>query len=154
MGKQWQQCVLTAAIKLKDASSWKKSYNQPRQHIKKLRHYFAKKGPSSESYAFSSSHVWMWELYYRESWVPKNWCFWAVVPEKTLESPLGCTEIHPVHPKGNQSWIFIGRTDVEAETPTLFATWCEKGTHLKRLWFCEWLKVGREGNDRGWDDWI
>ena len=86
---------------------WKKSYDQPRQHIKKQRHYFANKGPSSQSYHFSSSHIWMWELDCKESWVPKNWCFWTVVLEKTLESPLDCKEIQPVHPKGNQSWIFI-----------------------------------------------
>ena len=90
----------------------------PRQHIKKQRHYFASKGPSSQGYGFSSSHVWMWELDYKESWAPKNWCFWTVVLEKTLESPLDCKEIQPVHPKRNQSWIFIGRTDIEAETPT------------------------------------
>ena len=99
---------------------WKKSCYQARQHIKKQRHYFANKGPSSQSYGFSSSHVWMWELDYKESWVPKNWCFWTVELEKTLESPLDTKEIQPVHPKGNQSWIFIGRTDAEAETPTLW----------------------------------
>ena len=81
---------------------------QPRQHIKKQRHYFANKGPSSWSYGFSSGHVWMWELDYKESWALKNWCFWTMVLEKTLESPLDCKEIQPVHPKGNQSWIFIG----------------------------------------------
>ena len=94
---------------------WKKSYDQSRQHIKKQRHYFANKGPSCQSYGFSSSLVWMWELDYKESGAPKNWCFWTVVLEKTLESPLDCKEIQPVHPKGNQSWIFIGRTDAEAE---------------------------------------
>ena len=99
---------------------WKKSYDQPRQHIKKQRHHFADKGRFSQSYCFSSSHVWMWELDYKESWAPKNWCFWTVVLEKTLESPLDYKEIQPVHPKGNQSWIFIGRTDVEAETPILW----------------------------------
>ena len=98
---------------------WKKSYDQPRQHIKKQRHYFANKGPSSQGYGFSSSHVWRWELNYKESWAPKNWCFWTVVMEKTLESPLDCKEIQAVQPKGNQSWIFIGRTDAEAETPIL-----------------------------------
>ena len=92
----------------------------PRQHIKKQRHYFADKGPSSQSYGFSNGHVWMWELDYKESWAPKNWCFSTVALEKTLESPLNCKEIHLVHPKGNQSWIFIGRTDVEAETPILW----------------------------------
>ena len=95
-------------------ASWKKSYDQPRQHIKKQRHYFANKGPSSQGYDFSSSHVWMWELDYKESWALKNWCFWTVMLKKTLESPLSCKEIQPVNPKGNQSWIFIGRTDAEA----------------------------------------
>ena len=99
---------------------WKESYDQPRQHIKKQRHYFANKGPSSQDYDFSSARVWMWELDYKESWAPKNWCFWAVVLEKTLESPLDCKEIQPVHPKRDQSWVFIGRTDVEAETPILW----------------------------------
>ena len=99
---------------------WKKSYDQPRQRIKKQRHYFANNGPSSQSYGFSSSHVRMWELDYEESWVPKNWCFSTVVLEKTLESPLDSKEIQPVHPKGNQSCIFIGRTDTEAETPILW----------------------------------
>ena len=93
------------------------SYDQPRQHIKKQRYYFVNKGPSSQGYGFSSGHVWMWELDCEESWALKNWCFWTVVLEKTLESPLDCKEIHPVHPKGDQSWVFIGRTDVEAETP-------------------------------------
>ena len=91
------------AMKLKDAIPWKKSYDQPRQHIKKQGHYFANKGPSSQSYGFSSSHVWMWELDYKESWAPKNWCFWTVVLEKTLENPLDIKEIQSVHPKGNQS---------------------------------------------------
>ena len=99
---------------------WKKSYDQPRQHIKNQRHYFANKGPSSQSYGFSSSHVWMWELDYIESWALNNWCFWTVVLEKTLESPLDCQEIQPVHPKGDQSWDFIGKTDAEAETPILW----------------------------------
>ena len=99
---------------------WKKSYDQPRQHIKKQRHYFANKGPSSQSYDFSSSHVCMWELDFKESWVPKNWFFWTVVLEKTLESPLDCKEIQPVHPEGNQSWMFIGSTDAEAKAPILW----------------------------------
>ena len=92
----------------------------PRQHIKKQRHYFANKGPSSQSYGFSSSHIWMWELDYKESWALKNWCFWTVVLEKTLEGLLDCKKIQPVHPKENQSWMFIGRTDAEAETPILW----------------------------------
>ena len=101
-------------------ASWKKSYDQPRQHIQKQRHYFANKGPSSQGYGFSSGHVWMWELDGEESWAPKNWCFWTVVLEKTLKSLLDCKEIQPVHPKADQSWVFIGRTDVEAETPILW----------------------------------
>ena len=88
--------------------------------FKKQRHYFDNKGLSSQGYGFTSSHVWMWELDYKESWVPKSWCFWTVVLEKTLESPLDCKEIQAVHPKGDQSWVFIGRTDVEAETPILW----------------------------------
>ena len=98
----------------------KESYDQSRQHIKKQRHYFANKVPSSQVYGFSSGHVWMWELEYKENWVPKNWCFWTVVLEKTLDSPLDYKEIQPVHPKGDQSWVFIGRTDAEAETPILW----------------------------------
>ena len=96
------------------------SYDQSRQHIKKQWHYFANKDPSSQGYSFPSGHVWMWELDYKESWALKNWCFWTVVLEKTLESPLDGKEIQPVHPKGNQSWVFIGRTGVEAETTILW----------------------------------
>ena len=99
---------------------WKKSYDQPRQHIKKQGYYFADKGPSSQSYGFSSGRVWMWELDHKESWVRKNSCSWTVVLEKTLESSLDCQEIQPVHPKGNQSWIFIGRINAEAETSILW----------------------------------
>ena len=99
---------------------WKKSYDQPRQHIKKQRRYFANKGLCSQSYGFSSSHVWMWEMDHKESWMLKNWCFWTAVLGKTLESPLDCKEIQPVHPKRNQSWIFIGRTDDEAQTLILW----------------------------------
>ena len=111
MGKQWKQCqtlfwgalkslqMVTEAMKLKDACSLEEKYYQPRQHIKKQRHYFANKGPSSQGYGFSYGHVWMWELDCEESWAPKNWCFWTVVLEKTLESPLDCKEIQPVHLK-------------------------------------------------------
>ena len=132
MGKQWKQWetlflgapkslqMVTAAMKLKDAYSLEENHDQSRQHIKKQRHYSANKGPSGQGYCFSSSHVWMWELDYKESWTPKNWCFWTVVLEKTLESPLDCKEIQTVNPKGNQSWLFIGRTDAEAEAPILW----------------------------------
>ena len=99
---------------IKTLAPWKKIYDQPRQHIKKQRYYFVNKGPSSQSYGFPSSHVWMWELDYKENWVPESWCFWTMVLEKTLESPLECKEIQPVNPKGDQSWVFIGRTDAKA----------------------------------------
>ena len=95
----------------------------------------------------------MWELDCEGSWALKNWCFWTVVLEKTLESPLDCKEIQPVHPKGDQSWLFIGRTDAEAQTSTL-ATWCEELTHWKRPWCWEGLGAGGEGGDRGWDGWM
>ena len=128
MGKQWQTLffwapkslqMVTTAMKLKDTYSLEGKI-WPRQHFKKQRLYFENKGSFSQGYGFSSSHVCMWELDYKESWVLKNWCFWTVLLEKSLESPLDCKEIQPVHPKGNQSWIFIGRTDAEAETPLLW----------------------------------
>ena len=131
---------------------WKESYDPPRKHIQKQRHYFANKGPSSQGYGFSSRHVWMWELDYKESRAPKNWCFWTVVLEKTLESPLDCKEVQPVHPKGDQSWIFTGWTDAEAETT--LATWCKELTQWKRPWCWERLKAGGEGDHRGWDGWM
>ena len=128
-GKQWLTLffwapkslqMVTAAMKLNMLAPWKESYDQPRQHIKKQRHYFANKVLSSLSYGFSSGHVWMWELDYKEGWAQKNCCFWTVVLEKTLESSLDCKEIQPVHPKGNQTWMLIERTDAEAETPIIW----------------------------------
>ena len=154
--------MVIAAIKLKDAS-WKKSCDQLRQHIKKQRHYIAHKIPSSQSCGFSSSHVWMWDLDHKEIWVLKNWCFWTVVLEKTLESLLDSKEIQPVHPEGNQSWIFIGRTDAEAEIPILWPLdaknwliwkdsdagkdwrWEEKGTQRMR-----WLDGITDSMDMSW----
>ena len=122
---------------------WKESYDQPRQHIKKQRHYFVNKGLSSQDYGFSSSHVWMWELDYKKSWVLKNWCFWTVVLEKILESPLDCKEIQPVHPKRDQSWVFTGRTDVEAEIP-IFGHLMQRADSLEKT-----LMLGRiEGRRR------
>ena len=128
--KQWQTSfwggasrtlqVVTEAMKLKDAWFLEDTYDQPRQLTIKQRHYFANKGLSSQSSGFSSSHVWMRELDYKEIWGSKNWCFWNGVLEKTLESPLDSLEIQPVYPKGNQSWIFIGRTDAKAEAPILW----------------------------------
>ena len=132
---------------------WKESYDQPRQHIEKQRHYFVNKGPSSPGYGFFSSRVWMWELDYKDSWAVKNWCFGTVELEKTLESPLDCKEIQPVHPKGDQSWLFTGRTDVEAETPVLWPldakSWLIwKDPDAGRDWGQE------EKGTTGWDGWM
>ena len=132
---------------------WKESYDQSRQHIKKQRHHFANKGPSSQGYGFSSSQVWMWELDCEDSWAPKNWCFWTVVLEKTLESPLDCKEIQPVHPKGDQSWVHWKDWCWSWNSNTL-ATSCEELTHWKRAWCWEGLGAGGEGDDRGWDGWM
>ena len=132
---------------------WKKSYDQPRQHIKKQRYYFGNKVPASQSCGFSSSHVWIWKLDYKESWVSKKWCFWTVVLEKTLKSPLDCKEIQPVNPKRNQSQIFIGRTDAEAEAPIL---WPSDGKN-RLIWKDPDAgkdKVGGEGDNRVWLDGI
>ena len=157
MGKLWRQWqtlfgwaqkslkLVTTAMKLKTLAPWKKSYDHSREHIKRQRHYFANKGLSSQGYGFSSAHVWMWELEYKESWGLKNWCFWTVMLEKILKSPLECKEIQSVHPKRNQSWIFIGRTDAEAEALV----------HWKIRPGCwERLKAGGEGDDREWDGWM
>ena len=132
MGKQWKQW-LTIFLSSKITADGDCSHEIKRHLLfgrkvmtnletllKKQRHYFANKGPSSQGYGFFSGHVWMWELDYKESWAPKNWWFWTVILEKTLESPLDCKEIQPVHPKGDQSWVFIWRTDVEAEIPILW----------------------------------
>ena len=116
------------------------------------RYYFAHKGPSSQSYGFSSSHVWMWELDSKESWASKNWYFWTVVLEKTLENPLDCKEIQPVHPK-DQSWVFIGRTDAKAETLTLWPPDVKNGLTGKDPEAGK-AKMGGEGDDRRWDGWM
>ena len=113
----------------------------------------SKKDPSSQGYGVSSSQVWMWELDHKERWVPKTWCFWTVVLEETLENPLDSKEIEPVHPEGSQPWIFIVKTDTEAE-PCYLAIWCEELTHLKRPWCWERWRAGGEGDDRGWDGWM
>ena len=128
------------------------------QHIKKQRHYFVYKGPSSQGYGFSSSHVWMLEVDCKESWALKNWCFWTVVLEKTLESPLDCKEIQQVHPKGHQSWVFIGRTDARAETPILWPpdtkSWLIwKGPDAGKDWgqVEKWMA---EDERVGWHHWL
>ena len=128
----------------------KKSYNLPRHHAKKQRHYFADKGPCSQNFDFSSSNVWMWELDYKEGWALKNLCFWTLVLEKTLESPLDCKGIKPVNPKGNKSWILIGKTDAEAEAPILWPpdakNWLiGKAPDAGKDW-------RQEKDDRGWED--
>ena len=135
--QSWNQKMLTP---------WKESYDQPRQRTKKQRHYFVNKGPSSQGYGFSSSHV------------PKNWCFWTVVLEKTLEGPLDCKEIQPVHPKGDQSWVFIGRTDAEAETPILWPPHAKswligKDPDAGRDWGQE-EKGTTEDEMAGWHHWL
>ena len=135
---------------------WKKSYDQPRQHIKSRDITLPKKLHLVKAVVFPVV-MWescMWELDHKESWALKNWCFWTVVLEKTLGSPLDCTEIQQVHPKGNQSWIFIGRTDAEAEAPILWPPDGKNGLIGKRPWFWERLKVEGEGDGRGWDGWM
>ena len=112
------------------------------------------KGPSSQGYGFSCGHVWMWELDYKESSALKNWCFWTVVLEKALESPLDCKEIQPVHPKGDQSWVFNGGTDVEAETPIFWPPDVESWLIWKKPWCWERTRAGEEGDDREWDGWM
>ena len=112
--------MVTAVMKLKTFTPWEKSYDKSRQQVKRQRYYFANKVPPSQGYGFSDSHVWIWELDHKESWAPKNWYFWTVGLEKTLESSMDCKEIKPVNPKGNQSWILIGGTDAEVEAPVLW----------------------------------
>ena len=143
MGKQWKQWqtlflgapkslqMVTAAMKLKDTCSLEGKLWQIRQCIKKQRHHFASKGLYSQSCGFSSSHVWMWELGHKEGWVLKNWCFLSGVLEKTLESPLDWKEIKPVHPKGNQSWIFTGKTDAKSWHYNTLDT-DEKSRHFRK----------------------
>ena len=145
-------------MKLKGASApWKESYNQPRKHIKKQRHYFANKGSSSQGCGFSSRLVWMWELDYKESWVLKNWCFWTVMLEKTLVSPLDC-KIQPVDPKGNQFWIFIQRTDAEPETPIVWPPNWKNGVIWKDPDAGKDWRQGEKGTTEdemvGWRHWL
>ena len=141
---------------IKTLAPWKKISDQPRQHIKKQRHYFANKCPSSQSYGFSSSPIWAWELNHKVGWAPKNLCFWAVLLEKTLESPLDCKESEPVNPKGNQLWIFTGKSDAEA--PILWPP----GARSRLVW--KDRDAGKDwGRDEkgmtedemvGWDHWL
>ena len=161
MGKWWKQwhtfggrvSKITAdgdsSLEIKTLPPCNKSYGQLRQHIKKQRHYFAIKTLSSQSYVFSSNHVWMWEVYHKESWAPKNWCFWTVVLEKTYESLLDCK-------RSNQSILKEISPDYSLEGLMLklklqsLATWCEELTHWKRPWCWERLNAGGEGVSRGY----
>ena len=135
--------IVTIAMKLKDACSLEVSYDQPRKHIKKQRHYFGNKGLSSQSFGFSSSHVWMWELDYKESWAPKNWCFWTVVLEKALESPLNFKEIQPVSPEYSLEGLML-KLKLQ-----YFGHLMPRLIHLKRPWCLEGLGAGGEGDGRG-----
>ena len=164
MGKQWKQCqtlfswapkslqMVVAAMKLRHLFFGRKAINNLDSLLKTRD--ITSKGLYSQSYSFSSSHVWMWKLDHKESWALKNWCFWTVVLEKTLESHLDSKEIQLIHPKGNQSWIFIGRTDAEAETPVFWPPVGQSWLTGKRPWCWERLKAGREGGDGGWDGWM
>ena len=133
---------------------WKKSYDKPRQHIKKQRHFFADKDLCSQSYGFSSSHVQMWQLDSKKRLSAEELMPLDCGRRGLLTTPLDCKEIKPVSSKGNQPWIFTGRSDAETETPILWPHWCEEPSHWKRPWFWERLKAGGEGDDRGWDAWM
>ena len=123
--------------------------------VLKSRDITCQQSSHSQSCSFSNSYVWMWELDHKEGWAPKNWCFQTVILEKTLESPLDCKKLKPVHPKGNQSWMFIERCHwCWHWNSNILATWCEEPTHWKRPWCWERFRAGREGGDRGWDGWM
>ena len=134
-------------------SAWKKSYDKPWQHIIKQRNHFANKGPYSQSYGFSNSSVQMWELDHKEGWVPKNGCFWIVMLEKTLESPVDSKEVKPVNPKGNQPRIFIGRTNAQTEASILWPPDAKSQLVGKTLMLGK-IEGRRRRDDRGWDGWI
>ena len=166
MEKQWKQWqtlfpqapkshwMVTAAMKLKDACSLGKSNGKPRQHIKKQRHYFANKVLCSQSCGFSSGYVRMWELDNKKAWVLKNWCFWNVVLEKTLEIPLDSREIKSVNPKGNQPWIFIERTDAEAEVPIFWPPDTRNWLIKKHPDAWKDWRQEEKGKTKGWDGWM
>ena len=164
--KQWQNFIFLGSkipadgdcsYEIRTLSLWKKGYDQPRQHIKKQRHHFADKGLCSQTFGFSSSHVWMWDLSHKHGWVLKNWCFWTPVLQKTLESPLDSKGIKPVNPKGNQSWIFIARTDAEAEPPILWpngkSRLIGKDPDARKDW--RWEEKGTTEDEMvGWHHWL
>ena len=133
-------------------ASWQESDDKPRQCVEKQTYYSADKGPYSQGYGLLSGHIWLQELDSKEGRMPKNWCLWTVVLEKTPESPLKSKEIKPVNLKGDQPWILTGRTD--AETPVILVIWCKQKTHWKSPWCWERLRAGGEGDLRGWDGWM
>ena len=162
MGKQWKQWQTLFFLGSKITTDGdcsheikrrlllrRKAMTNIEKQVEKQRHYFANKGPSSQGYGFSSSHVWIWELDYNESWAPKNWCFWTMVLEKTLDSHLDCKEIKPLNSKGNRYWIFTGRTDAEAETPILWPP-----DALAKTLTLETIESKRRGWHRGWGSWM
>ena len=144
---------MTIAMKLKTLAPWKESYDKLRQHVKKQRHHFADKGPYSQGYGLSSSHVQMWELDKKEGRELKNWCFQTVVLEKTLENPLESKEIKPVNLKGNQPWNILWKEWCWSWSSNTSATWCEETSHRKRPWCWERLRARGEEGNRGWDGW-
>ena len=163
MGKQWKEwetlfsCppkspqLVTSAMKLKEAL-WEKSYNQPRQRIKKQKHYFANKVPSSQSYGFSRSHVWMWELDHKAEKL-KNWCFWTVVLEKTLEHPLDCKDIQPVHPKEISLEYSLEGLMLKLKLQ-YFGNLIQRTDSLENTLMLRKIEGGGEGDNRGWDGWM
>ena len=153
MGKKWEQWLILFSW-APNTCSLEENYDKPGQCIKKQRHHLSNKGPYSQSYGFSHSQVWMWELGHKEGWAPMNWCFQTVVLKKTLESPLDCKEIKPVQPKGN-SVLNIHWQDCCWSSNTL-ATWCKEQIHWKRPWFWKKLRAKGEGGDGmvGWHHWL
>ena len=138
----------------KTLTPWKENYGISSQSIEKQRHHFSDISPYSQNHAFSSHHIQMSELGHKKDWLLDNWCFQTVVWEKTLESPLACKKIKPVNPNGNQTWIFIGRTDAEADAANTLATCYKELTQWKSPWCWERLRAGGEEGNRGWDRWM
>ena len=145
--------MVTGSHEIKTPTPWKESYDQTRQYIKKQRLYFENKGLSSQGYGFSSGHVWMWELDYKENWVLTNWCFWTVVLEKTLESPLVSKEIHPVILREISPEYSLEGLMLQLKLQN-FGHLMWRADSLKRPWYWKWLRVGGEGDNRGWDCWM
>ena len=164
MGGKWKQwqiffpgalkslVMVTAPKKLEDTCSLVENYDKPREYIKTQRHHFVNKGPFGQSYGFSSGHIWVWELYDTEDWVSRNWCFRTVGLEKTLESSLDCTEIKPINSKGNQPWIFPGRTVTDLKLQK-FGHMMQKGDSLENTLLLGKTEGGA-GRGRQWMRWL